>query len=131
MATQRVLVAHRHSLLAELVARMLRKEQAVEVIELTTEPSELLAQISQLTPDLLILDSQDAELDGHALVPLLIERHPGMRALCLNMGQPCTNTCPSRCLRVNTKNELVDAIFAKEGNVSVTGIQTDASPWTS
>ena len=127
MKTQRVLVVHRQSLFAEVVARILRNEQAIEVIELTIEPSELLAQISQLTPDLLVVDSQDAGLDAHALVPPLLERHPSLRALCLNMGQPCANTCPTGCRRVNTKNELVGAIFAKEADASAVVIQSDAS----
>lgn len=110
MSTQRVVVLRNHSLYAELVANLLRVETNAEIIELDGDSDALIVQVSQLNPDTIIVDDQDSGLEPDKLLPSLLDDCPNAHGICLTMGAPCTNICPARCMRANTKGELIGAI---------------------
>lgn len=128
MTAQRVVVLHSHSLYAELVANLLRAETSVEVVEIAGNIEALVAQVRQMNPHTIIVDSQDGGLESDKLLPSLLDDCPNARGICLAMEEPCNRICPARCRRVNTKSELIGAIVTAHdqsiGNRSPRDAQT-------
>lgn len=109
------MVLYSGSLLAEGVVHFLGKEPGLEVLQAVATEQNAAAQVRELKPDVVIMDSQDGGLNPDEVVPSLLVESPGSHVLCLTIGQTCPGVCVDRCTPISTKGELMRLLHMRAG----------------
>lgn len=85
--TFRILIADDHFLIRQGLRSMLEEKDTLQVVGEAKDGMELLFQLDQLNPDLVILDISMPNLQGIETARLVKMRHPEMNILILTMHQ--------------------------------------------
>jgi len=81
----RIVVADDHALVREGIRRVLDEEPGFEVVAEVADGESALRRVSELEPDVVVLDISMPGLSGLDVARRLREEHPGVRALILSM----------------------------------------------
>jgi DNA-binding NarL/FixJ family response regulator len=81
----RIVVADDHALVREGIRRVLDEEPGFEVVAEVADGETALRRVSELAPDVVVLDISMPGLSGLDVARRLREEHPGVRALILSM----------------------------------------------
>ncbi|KAJ54552.1 LuxR family transcriptional regulator [Actibacterium mucosum KCTC 23349] len=81
----RVIVVDDHPMVAEGIQALLESYDDISVIATLTNGQELVDQIDDLAPDVVLLDLNMPQVNGLAATEIILERRPGTRILILSM----------------------------------------------
>ena len=82
-ATMRILVADDEPSIQQFLAALLELED-VEIVGYAADGHEVLAQMEATRPDVVVLDLMMPGMSGLDVLPLLRERHPGVRVVAVS-----------------------------------------------
>ena len=83
----RIVIAENHSLYREGIRRILNEEKCLEIVGEANNGFQAIDVISNLKPDVAILDINLAKLDGVQLIPIIKQKSPGTKALMLTASE--------------------------------------------
>ena len=83
----RIVIAENHSLYREGIRRILNEEKCLEIVGEANNGFQAIDVISNLKPDVAILDINLAKLDGVQLIPIIKQKSPGTKALFLTSSE--------------------------------------------
>ncbi len=83
----RVVIADDHMLLREMLCQTLRQEKSIEVVGEAANGLQTIDVISDLKPDIVLLDIIMPEMDGIKVLPAIKEKSPKTKALMLTASQ--------------------------------------------
>jgi len=83
----RIVIAENHSLYREGIRRILNEEKCLEIVGEANNGFQAIDVISNLKPDVAILDINLAKLDGVQLIPIIKQKSPGTKALMLTSSE--------------------------------------------
>jgi len=79
----RVVIADDHRLLREMLRLTLRREKGIEIVGEAANGLQTIDVISELKPDIVLLDTSMPEMDGIKVLPAIREKSPKTKALML------------------------------------------------
>jgi len=82
----RVVIADDHMLLREMLCQTLRQEKSIEVVGEAANGLQTIDVISDLKPDIVLLDIIMPEMDGIKVLPAIREKSPNTKALMLTVA---------------------------------------------
>jgi DNA-binding NarL/FixJ family response regulator len=85
MAPVRLLLADDHTIFRQGLRELIERKTDFAVVGEAANGSEVLEQVEQLRPDIVLLDIQMPELDGVAVARQLAQTHPDVRIIVLTM----------------------------------------------
>lgn len=77
----RVAIVDDHKLYREMMSLALRQERSIEIVGEVAKGSQIIDSISDLKPDIVLLDNTALETDGIKIVPTIREKSPKTKAL--------------------------------------------------
>ena len=83
----RVVIADDHMLLREMLCQILRQEKSIEVVGEAGNGLQAIDVISDLKPDIVLLDIIMPEMDGIKVLPAIREKSPKTKALMLTFAK--------------------------------------------
>ena len=83
----RVVIADDHMLLREMLCQILRQETGIEVVGEAGNGLQAINVISDLKPDIVLLDIIMPEMDGIKVLPVIREKSPKTKALMLTVAK--------------------------------------------
>ena len=81
----RLLLADDHRMFRQGLRELIERKTSIEVVGEARTGREVLEQVDQLQPDILLLDIQMPELDGIAVARQLAISHPQLKIIILTM----------------------------------------------
>ena len=81
----KVLIADDHPLILAGIRRALEEAEGIEVVGEARVGSQVLPLVSQLNPDLVMLDVRMPEMDGLTCLDRIKERHPKVKVVMLSV----------------------------------------------
>ena len=83
----RVVIADDHLLLREMLCQILRQEKSIEVVGEAGNGLQTIDVVSDLKPDIVLLDIIMPEMDGLKVLPAIREKSPKTKALMLTVAK--------------------------------------------
>ncbi len=100
----RVVIADDHMLLREMLCQILRQEKSIEVVGEAGNGLQTIDVISDLKPDVVLLDIIMPEMDGIKVLPAIREKSPKTKALMLTVSKD--ETMILKALKAGAKGYL-------------------------
>jgi two-component system response regulator DegU len=83
----RIVIAQDHSLFREGIRRILNEEKCIEIVGEANNGFQAIDVISDLKPDVALIDINMSKLDGVQLIPIIKQKSPGTKALMLTSSE--------------------------------------------
>jgi DNA-binding NarL/FixJ family response regulator len=83
----RIAIVDDHKLYREMMSLALRKEKGIEIVGEVAKQSQIIDAISDLKPDIVLLDNSALEMDGIKVLPKIREKSPKTKALILTANR--------------------------------------------
>ena len=83
----RIVIAENHSLYREGIRRILNEEKCLEIVGEANTGFQAIDVISDLKPDVALIDINMSKLDGVQLIPIIKQKSPGTKALMLTSSE--------------------------------------------
>ncbi len=113
-----IVIADDHLLIAETWAMLINLDPAFSVLKVFSNTSQLLDEVSQLNPDIALLDINILPISGLDTVPLIKKKSPDTRVIGVSMHtQPSfakrmiENGAKGYVTKNSTKDEMYQAIY--------------------
>ncbi|WP_370213546.1 response regulator [Roseovarius sp.] len=84
-ATTRIVIVDDHPMVAEGVEAILETYDDIEVVATLSDGQQIIDQVSQLAPDVILLDLNMPGIGGLSTTEIILERRPATRILILSM----------------------------------------------
>lgn len=110
MTRRQVLILYRGSLLAEGIQSLLRNEKGLDVTSLRMAGETPAFFGSELTPDVIIVDTCDLRGPKSLLVIQLLREHPRAKVICLNAEDSKVEVYRKDERTASKREDLVEAI---------------------
>ncbi|MDH5299088.1 MAG: response regulator transcription factor, partial [Desulfobulbaceae bacterium] len=114
----RIAIADDHSIVRTGVRQMIDSQPNMEVVSEAATGHELLKQVKQLHPEVVVLDISMPQLSGLEIIPLIKDASPGTQVVMLTMfkkeayaHQALSVGAMGYVLKTGPSNELIEAIM--------------------
>ncbi len=108
----RVLMAYNRSLLLAGLERQLSTAPGITMYHIDPGDPALLNRVRDFSPELVLLDQRDPDLDVSITVWRLLDQASQARILVLNAGDSCSALFERHSVKVTSLDQLVDVINA-------------------
>lgn len=108
----RVLMAYGRSLLLAGLERRLSATPHITLYRINADDPALLSRVVELSPEVVLLDQRDPDLDVSTTVWQLLDQMTRTRILVLNASDNCAHLYERHPVTVTNLDDLVDAISA-------------------